>query len=384
MQKVINRFLVLLLGFSLNIMIVSVVNANRISNQTTGFKIIEVSDSIITKRILLGGTVVPVSEVRFSAQTAGDVIIFKGRAGDSYKKGALIVALEQESIQAQKEAAKAEIAVVNEALRNAGVQYNKSIISPYADGNAMLGGMPGMFGMFANPMRSMTGQGNPGYEKYAIRANSYAQYAKANNRLKQAKFKLREIEEKLEDTSVVAPFDGVLIKKMVHQGDSVQRGDFLFSFANTDQLQIEVDVPSRLLFSLKKGKQYRVRLDISNYITYVTLVQIYPIAHKDTHTIKVKFNLPKNSPSISGSYAELELFDVIKSKKTPTILESSVVWRSSIPSVFVVNNDNKTELRFIRLGEKVDQHNISVLSGLQKGERVVSNPSVLMVSGMDI
>lgn len=355
-----------------------------LATPVSGFKITEVQESLVTKRILLGGSVVPISEVSFSAQISGDIVSFNGVAGDVYKKGDLIVSLEQKAIRAQRDAAQAEINGVTEALKNASVQYSKSIISPYADGNAMLGGMPGMFGMFTSPFRSMTGAGNPDFEKYAIRTNSYAEFAKANNRLKQARFKLTEIEEKLKDASVRAPFNGVLVKKMVSTGDSVQRGERLFTFANTDELQVEIDVPSRLLFSLKKGKKYRILLDVSNYIVQAKLVQIHPMADRKTHTVKVKFNLPKNSPTISGSYAELELFDAVKSKSSPVVPKSAVVWRSSIPSLFVVNKDNKTELRFVRLGDKVDRGNISVLSGLKKGERVVQNPGILMTSGMSI
>jgi hypothetical protein len=36
----------------------------------------------------------------------------------------------QESIQAQRDAVYAEISSANEALRNAGVQYSQSIVSP--------------------------------------------------------------------------------------------------------------------------------------------------------------------------------------------------------------------------------------------------------------
>lgn len=354
------------------------------ASAASSFEVISVKESFVPKRILLGGTVVPVSEVKFSAQVSGDIIAFKGNAGDFYQKGDLIVSLEQDSLVAKRESANAEIEEMEEVLKNAKVQYNKSIISPYADSNNMFGGVPGMFSAFVNPMRNVIGQGNSDFEKYAIRSNSYSKYATAGKRLKKAYSKLKETEAKLADTSVKAPFDGVLVKKIADTGDSVQQGNLLFTFANINQLQLEFDVPSRLLFSLRKGKKYRVRLDISNYITQAILVQIYPLANKESHTVKVKFNLPTNSPAISGSYAELELFNVAKSKKTPIIAESSLVWRSSIPSVFVINKDNQTELRFVRIGDKVDSNNISILSGLKFGERVVSNPSILMKSGMSL
>ena len=348
------------------------------------FEVVTLDTAPLSKRILLGATVVPLTEVELGAQVAGDIIKFDGKAGDAYKKGELIVALEKESIRAQREVALADIASANEMLNNAGVQYSKSIISPYSDGNMMFGGMPGMFSTFINPMQRMTGGGNAEFEKYAHRANSYSHYVEAGNRLKQAKSKLKGIDEKLKDASVVAPFDGIIVKKVVDMGDSVQKGKTLLIFANISQLQVEVHIPSRLLLSLKKGAQYRVKLDISNYVVNALLTQIYPVANRDTHTIRTKFSLPKNAPVVPGSYAELELFDLSQSKQTVVLPETALIWRSSLPSVFIVNDENKTELRFVRIGDKVSQDKISILSGLKKGERIIVNPGVLTVSGMSI
>ena len=70
---------------------------------------------------------------------------------------------------------------------------------------------------------------------------------------------------------------------------------------------------------------------------------------------------------------------------TPVVPLSAVLYRTSLPSVFVVNKStNKTELRYVRLGEQVGRDKKSVLSGLKIGERVILNPNILMTSGMSI
>ena len=43
----------------------------------------------------------------------------------------------------------------------------------------------------------------------------------------------------------------------------------------------------------------------------------------------------------------------------------------SLPGVFVLNEDNKRELRLIRIGDDVGVDGVAVLSGLRAGERVV-------------
>jgi hypothetical protein len=38
----------------------------------------------------------------------------------------------------------------------------------------------------------------------------------------------------------------------------------------------------------------------------------------------------------------------------------------------------------VRLGEQISDYQKSVLSGLKIGEKIVTNPNIMMISGMDI
>ena len=347
------------------------------------YNIQTVSGMSLDKRALLGGVVVSSAQVSLSAQVAGDVLSVSGKEGDMFKRGTTLVTLEQESIQAQRDSAYAEISSANEALRNAGVQYSQSIVSP--NSNGMFGGIPGMFSMFTDPMLKMSGQGNPEFDKFANRTSRYTGYQQAKNKLRQAELNLKQVEERLKDANVVAPFDGVIVVKNINQGDVVQPGQVLIKFANIKDLQVEVNVPSRLVSSLKLDKKYRIKLDIANIVVDANLSQIYPIADNNKHSVKVKFDLPAGAPVLAGAYAEVEIFETDSGVLTAVIPEVAIMWRSSLPSVFVINpKTSKTELRFVRLGEQVGKSKKSVLSGLKIGEKIVANPNILMVSGMDI
>ncbi|RUM79309.1 MAG: efflux RND transporter periplasmic adaptor subunit [Candidatus Thioglobus sp.] len=347
------------------------------------YNIQTVSGMSLDKRALLGGVVVSSAQVTLSAQVSGDVLSVNGKEGDMFKQGSVLLTLEQESIQAQRDSAFAEISSANESLRNAGVQYSQSIVSPNSGG--MLGGVPGMFSMFTDPMLKMSGQGNPEFDKFANRTSRYTNYQQAKNKLKQAESKLRQVEERLKDANIIAPFDGVIVVKNINKGDIVQPGQVLMKFANIKDLQVQVNIPSRLVSSLKLNKKYRIKLDIANVVVDAALSQIYPIADNAKHSVKVKFDLPENVPVLAGAYAEVEIFETDSGVLTPVVPESAIMWRSSLPSVFVINSKtNQTELRFVRLGEQVGKSKKSVLSGLKIGEKIVTNPNILMVSGMSI
>ncbi|MBE8189295.1 MAG: efflux RND transporter periplasmic adaptor subunit [Candidatus Thioglobus sp.] len=355
-------------------------NSNNSANSQANYLVHSVSGVSLDKRALLGGAVVSSVQVSLSSQVAGDVLNVSGKEGDVFTRGATLVTLEKASISAQKNAAYTNIISAREALNNAKVQYQKSFVSPYA--NDVFGGA---FSFFTDPMTNFTGRGNPGFNRYANRTSYYSAVQQAKSKLIQAESDFKQAEERLKDTNIKAPFDGVIVVKNINKGDVVQVGKVLIEFANIRDLQVEVNVPSRLVSSLKLDRIYRIKLDIANMVVNAKLSQIYPIADNNKHSVKVKFDLPPNVPVLAGAYAEVEIFETDSGVLTPVVPESAILWRSSLPSIFVINPQTQhTELRFIRLGEQVGNDKKSILSGLKIGEKIVSNPNILMISGMSI
>ena len=102
------------------------------------------------------------------------------------------------------------------------------------------------------------------------------------------------------------------------------------------------------------------------------VVQVFPIADPDRHTVTVKMELPPGAPGGAGMYAEVMINDInAKVRDLPVVPREALVWRGSLPGVYVVNESNKRELRLVRIGDDVGIDGVSVLSGLRAGERVV-------------
>ena len=133
---------------------------------------------------------------------------------------------------------------------------------------------------------------------------------------------------------------------------------------------------------LKKGMLVPARLDVGNVRVDVRVAQIYPSADPMRHTVTVKFDLPVNVPGGPGMYAEVMVPDVSSGVSSlPVIPDSAVIWRGSLPAVYVAAQDNRAELRLIRLGDYVGANEVAVLSGLQVGERIYVAPPDAAVSG---
>jgi len=339
------------------------------------------ADSVITvpsvpvgAAVSLGGTVIPFKEVTFSAQIPGRIESIAGEEGDHFKSGAELIAINDDDLLAQRRSAWANLANAEAALRNAGVQYSRELISPYGgEANDSMGGMGSMMKQFTNPMQGMMGSGSsPGMDRYAQRYHSGTQLEQARSQIVSARSAIDTIDTKIRDAKSVAPFDGVITKKLVEVGDPVQPGQPLLEYADMSTLQIKVEVPARLMPGVKKGMVFPARLDVGDVDIQARVAQVFPIADPDRHTVTVKLDLPQGVPGGAGMYAEVMINDInAKVRELPVVPKNALVWRGSLPGVYVMNENNQRELRLVRTGDEVGADGVAILSGLRAGERVI-------------
>jgi len=348
----------------------------------SGWSVQVQADTIITVgvashggAVILGGTVIPLKEVTLSAQMPGRVVNIAGEEGDEFSAGDVLVKINDDDLLAKKAAIEAQLIAAQNAMQNAQVQYNRELWNPRVyNPRPMAGmGMPSMFdGFFDNDVMPGDTGGNKSIERHADLVTQGTQVASARSRVTEAESGLREINAKLRDTKAVAPFDGVIMTKMVEIGDTVQPGMPLIVFSYSRFLRIKAEVPARLMPGLKKGMVVPARLDVGNTLINARVAQISPLADKKQHTVTVKFDLPEGVPGGPGMYAEVMIPDVSSpSRALPVVPMAAIQKKGSLPSVQVLDDENKPKMRLVRIGEVIDEDSVTILSGLKPGERIL-------------
>lgn len=335
----------------------------------------------IISATMLGGTVIPAKEVTLSAQVPGRIEKISGEEGSSFKENAALISISTEELLAQRRSAMAEFASADAALRNAGVRYQQELFTPDSIKKAPGGmGLPFLLDeMMTEPMSEILGKSDTKLDRRTNLHNFETQIEQARNTLMRARSQIDAIDAKLRDAHGLAPFDGMITKKLVEVGDTVQPGTPLLKFADTSSLQIQVEVPARLASGLQTGMVLNAKLDVGGWVQ-VRIAQVFPIADAQRHTVTVKFDLPPNTRTGAGQYAQVEVQDVnTPATYMPIIPTAAVVWRGSLPGVYVLNN-GKRSLRLLRLGNNYGQE-VAVLSGLKSGETIEVNPAPGTTSG---
>ncbi len=203
------------------------------------------------------------------------------------------------------------------------------------------------------------------------------EYDAANTRLRTADAALVEARTMLQYTSITAPFDGVVTRKLVEVGDLATPGKPLLEMENSSLLRFECEVPEALVDRIEMGSVLPVRVDAAGADLDGKVSEIAPSASAGSRTFLVKLDLPQADKMRAGQFGRVRV--PVREREAILVPESALVRRGQIESVFVVDG-GRARLRLVKSGRTIDG-NVEILGGLSGGEQVVTVDAALLTDG---
>lgn len=127
-----------------------------------------------------------------------------------------------------------------------------------------------------------------------------------------AKIELRRAEEQLTMRTMVAPFDGVVLDRMLHPGDLAESGSGrkpVLRVAQTNPLKVDIVLPAAAYGSVRSGARVTMRPEgmPGRYVAKVTMIDKVIDAASGTFVARVDLDNPKqNIPGGVRCTAEID------------------------------------------------------------------------------
>lgn len=194
---------------------------------------------------------------------------------------------------------------------------------------------------------------------------------------------IQELEEKgkpKKSLTLYSPIDGIVVKKEAYKGIFVKPEMELYTIADLSTIWVYADIYEYELPLIKVGQEATVSLSYyPGQVFRGKVVYIYPYLKDKTRTIRVRFEFP-NTPDWKLKPEMFSNVEVrIKLGKKLAVPEEAVLDSGTRQIVFVAKGDGMFEPREVKLGTKVEGY-YEVLSGLSKGEKVVTSANFLIDS----
>jgi HlyD family secretion protein len=202
--------------------------------------------------------------------------------------------------------------------------------------------------------------------------------ARARVKLAQAAVDMATVQ--MDETTIRAPFDGVLAELYVTQGNMVGPQASVALFVSK-QVEAVFNVEESRVGNVSEGQN--AALQVSAYPGQdfpAVVTSVAPVADKDSHTFVVKVT-PVDEEHLlrSGMYADLSL--LVEQKQAALLVPQAAVTEvNGQETVYVVKDDNTVEQRAVTSGLE-DDGRLEILSGLAADEKVIIAGQAGLVNG---
>lgn len=290
----------------------------------------------------LDGVAEAVNRSTVSAQTAGRVLDVAFDVDDLVKAGDVLVRIDDSQQRASVARATANLQSASAGRQDADKEYSR---------------IKGVFDKGAVAKADLD------------RATAARKRARAAEQA--ARAALEQAEQDLGYTRVEAPYTGIVTERLIEVGETAQPGRALMSGLSLDSMRVSVDVPQNLVAAIRA--QGKAQAQVGGQWVTAEDVTVFPVADPRSDTFKVRLQLPEGTEGVfPGMYIKVGF--VAGVEQGLVIPLSAVVRRSEVVGVYVVNGDGKLYFRHIRLGSPAGTEHVTVLSGLQTGEQVATDP----------
>lgn len=199
----------------------------------------------------------------------------------------------------------------------------------------------------------------------AVEARATAARAQAA----QARNALAEVQVLVGDTTIRAPFDGVVAERLVDPGDTTVPGKPVVVIQDTHSLRLETHVPARCTGTLTVGKEVEVHFDAPARDVPAHVEEVAPIADPQSRTQLIKIALPSVPDLQPGMFGTLR--GPCGTHLAVLVPTAAVIRMGQLEMVRVLE-DGRPQLRDVKTGTTYGNR-IEVLSGLRPGEHVLLN-----------
>ena len=190
----------------------------------------------------------------------------------------------------------------------------------------------------------------------------------------QRRSELEIARQQLADSSIYAPFSGVVQEKRASIGEYLAAGTPVVNVVRMDPLRLRAEVPERESRNVRVGLPIRVTVEGNPTVYVGKIARISPTITEQNRVLIVEAEVQNNGTLRPGSYARAEIV-AEGSNSAIAVPPAAIVSFAGIDKVILVQEGKAAE-KPVTLGRRTADW-VEILSGLTTADSVVIDPGNL-------
>jgi len=290
----------------------------------------------IAPNTLVPGTVVSRNDARLSAEVEGRLTEVAD-VGTSIKKGEVLARIEDTSLRLQQAELNAQVRRAEASLRFLAGEEKR--FTRLADSN----------------LAAIT-------QLEQVRSDRDV----AQGDLEVARARLDQNADTLARTNVLAPFDGVVVERLMTPGERVSEGSEIVRLVDQETLEVIARAPLEYFHYVKRGEL--LNLSSGGVNTLGVVRTVVAVGDENTHQFELRLDL-EGSPFPVGKTLRVSI-PTSDTRKALTVPRDALVLRPEGHSIFVVDANNMAQQVQVTVGIGQGDY-IEIQGTVSPGDRVV-------------
>lgn len=317
----------------------------------------------VTENYEAVGTIRPRTETSIEAQVNAQVRKVHVNPGDKVEKESLLISLDDRRFKARLDQSQQGL----EAAISRKHQADQAVVAAHAAFSKAETDYKRVKSYLAS--QAATSQDFENAESMYLQAKAGLTQAKAalaasESGIKQAEEVVREAKIALGFTTITAPNQGEVLKRLVEPGDLALPGKPLLVLQTSGFLRLEAYVREGLIGKVKIGEKKDVVIDTLEKKVTAVVEEIVPYADPKSRTFMVKSELPPVEGLYPGMYGKLLI--PVTTHEVIVVPEKAIRHMGQLSMIYVKTDDIWTS-RYVKLGKRYGA-TVEILSGIADNE----------------
>jgi len=352
---------------------------------------VAVTSRPIDRYLRVTGSLIADEQAEVSAETTGRIVETPVERGARVERGALLVRISSSETAAQLQEAEANAGQIEARLglqpgrtfdtkRVPDVMNAKASLEWAEADFARIGSLLSQKVVSQSEYDQRRTQVEAARQQYQVAENVAAQQYRS---LEAARARVALARKSVEDTSIRAPFTGLVAERLVSVGDYVAKGTRVATVVRNDPMRIELTVPEQSISLVKVGQPVRLSVDAYPGQEFTATVRfVSPALKPDQRALTIEAIAPNRDGRLKPGLFATALIQQPASGAALLVPATAVETIAGTSRVYIVAGD-KAEERIVTLGETVGTQ-VEIATGIAAGDRVIADPKGKVSDGVAV
>lgn len=366
----------------------------RVRRDVPEVKVQEVVRQDMQRHIVLSGQTVADASINLAPKYGGRITAVYAELGDRVEEGQVLMVQDLGDLDISIAQNSAAAGAAWADAREASATYNANIISKknaYELAKAKYERQKYLFSIGAisqDTLDSVEQEFSASRAAYEVLANQVADGGAAAVQSKELTAQKQEhateaLKKQREDMILRAPRSGVIAYRSAEVGAIVAAGTKVFTLVDNSHINIDCSIAENDAAILQTGMPVNVTIDALGRDFVGKVIFVSPAMEDGAKSYQVRISLEDADDSIKAGLFAHTAVDILQRPQTIFVPKEAVVTRNGAQYVFVLVEEDKVEMRPVKIGLLNDESE-EIIEGLREGEKVILSNQDKLQNGMKV